>query len=73
MGMNPWLLKRLVAGRRHEFEESARSRRRTGRAEIAVTRTRRPRGRLVQHVGALLISLGRRLAGPEGWARALDV
>jgi len=76
MGMNPWLADELVARRRRELEESARSARRGGRdgAELGATHPAAPLPkRASQRLGGLLIALGCRLAGPDGWTKALDV
>jgi hypothetical protein len=73
--MNPWLVGQLVARRRTELEESARSGRRSvgGDAERVETPAASPlRKRASQRLGGVLISLGYRLAGPDGWPQALD-
>ena len=75
MAMNPWLLKQLVAGRREELEILARplGRRLAADDEPGINHAARgPFRRLGEPVGGLLIAVGRRLAGPEAWAEALD-
>jgi hypothetical protein len=73
--MNPWLAEQLVASRRSELERSARTRRVAVPHEIERAASpvagRLPR-RAAQHLGGLLIGLGRRLVGPDGWSEALD-
>jgi|HubBroStandDraft_1064217.scaffolds.fasta_scaffold489813_1 hypothetical protein len=72
MSMNPWLMEQMVAGRMEEVERTALG----GRSALAVDRPapsrRHPRGNVTHHLGALLITVGRRLADVDSFPAAFD-
>jgi len=81
MSMNPWLAEQLAADRIHDLERAAREHGQesaaTTTASLAPARTittqaRAPRRELTRHIGDVLISLGHRLGGSEGFPAALD-
>jgi hypothetical protein len=71
MNMNPWLAEQLAAERMSDLEGAADGARRAWAADPeALSAPRPPRRALARHVGALLISVGRRLADPEAFPTA---
>jgi hypothetical protein len=71
--MHPWVAEQLVENRMAESERAASGRRRrpgarSGSTPVEAGSHRRP----ARLVGTLLIGAGRRLAGPDALAAALD-
>jgi hypothetical protein len=68
MTMNPGLAEQLAASRLKDLERAAHGHRLAPTAAVepfAPSSLRPDRGALARHVGVLLISVGRRLAGSE--------
>ena len=74
MEMHPWVAEQLVENRRAERERAASGRRRSPRdnATKSIPVEPRPHRAPARLVGSLLIGAGRRLAGPDALAAALD-
>jgi hypothetical protein len=73
MSMHPWVAEQLASSRRQELATRVGSQSLPAVTEsLAAPPVTRPRVVLARQVGGLLIAVGSRLAGPEGFARALE-